>query len=499
MKNLAPKGSLGLSYLDLTGCSRIKAGFLHSVSPSFHFSDVSESFHGFTNRSDESSLRFKAILFETHTNATKNIQRLARGRKSREGEVKTRKLEWAGIHLIPKSQAIVRGHIQRKLWKEKINKREKNIAATKLEAVWRGQVDRKIVSKIIEGKLDLAVRSKLATTIQCSYRGYKGRDIRKKLRVGLARKNLVTLKTQAKYLRAAMVLQRFFRGEQSRALVFKMMVAHEEANMAKLRKDKSALVIQRVTRGMRGRIATKQTRSNQELYEYNWYHARKIQTMWRGLKGQERWRVQRAVVEQVRRSRIALYIQRFWRGLKGREGVAMAKSAESLRRRECRSAIIIQKHYRGRFQGAFWVRKMKEDRKQQNGAGLIQRCFRGCKGRAFHSALEALKQKIGPLRMKLLVSRKELATVRESLSIVSQNLAEKEMHMEILGNELSVIHQTKAKYWDTDQITGTPQRFVTELVKVSFNVCVWRKSDILDSLLFLYMSSRPYSVKNPFN
>ncbi len=88
----------GLSYLGLTGCSKVEEDFLEIIEPRFKFSTLkcSETFVGFTPRRAEHELRKLAQLRHDQLMGAILIQRHVRGMLVRVGEYKRRREEWAG-------------------------------------------------------------------------------------------------------------------------------------------------------------------------------------------------------------------------------------------------------------------------------------------------------------------------------------------------------------------------------------------------------------------
>lgn len=469
VKNLVPIGSAGLSYLNLSGCKQIEQGFIYNIAPSFRFSVVSDSFLGFIPRLDESTLRVKAKVFEINTSAAIKMQRCTRGWITREGKVKRRKIDWTIEHKLPQLQALVRGGIQRRAFRKERQNRLQSMAAARISAGWRGSQSRRLVKYLIASNEELAQKKVLAAAAQKIYRGYRGRIAAKELLFASARRRLEVAKEHARRSNAAVEIQRIARVAQSRVLLRRLIAKHEDEKRIRMEQWESVLLIQRIYRGMQGRAISKQVRFSRETFEAQWYLAREIQRVWRGLVGREHAKFQSKKIDEQHKNDAAIMSQRIWRGYKTRDKITIAKSIERLREREIESALALQRIYRGKQgqQKAEQVRaQLKEEQSRFQAAILIQRCFRGYKGRTRFSVLQAAMEIIRPLRAELKQRKIELGEVRKEVTSSRDFLAASQKNATLLEKEVAVVQKTKSKHWDSNQITGTPQRFVTELLKV---------------------------------
>lgn len=469
IKGLVPIGPTGLSHLDLSGCHRIKKAFVYNMAPSFHFSIVSDSFLGFCPKVEEATLRIKANVTEINTKAAINMQRCTRGWIARAGEVKLRKIDWAAAHKLPHVQACIRGSIQRRAFQDAVLEKRQKKASTQIAAAWRGLKSRRSVQLMIASKLELKQKEILAGVAQRIYRGHQGRVASRMIRLAATRKILEVAKQQARWLKAAEVIQRFMRGAQSRVLLQYLKRKLSEEKKMELDRWQSALLLQRIFRGMQGRVLVKLVRQDREAFEVQWYLVREVQRVWRGLGGRALAKVQEQKIRERHRQKAATKIQRLWRGYKTRDKIAIAQSIERMRKREQLSALTLQRIYRGKQgqQKAEEVRtRLKEEQSRLQAAALIQRCFRGYNGRTLFHVLKLAMEKIRPLRAEIIQRKRELDGLRNELISAADNLAVSQRNTTMLEKEVAVVQKTKSKYWDSDQVTGTPQRFLTELLKV---------------------------------
>jgi len=280
-------------------------------------------------------------------------------------------------------------------------------------------------------------------------------------------------KVQATWEKTAIVAQRIMRGHKERKDIEKLRRNQEQKRFEMSKKESCALHLQRIKRGLEGRRIAEQIRSDRERFEKCWLCTRHIQSIWRGMKGRERYRLLATLKKQEQMIAAALDMQRIWRGRQGKQAAMIAKSIERLQAKEKNSAITIQRIYRG---------KMGYDKSRQRRMFIflqqtrtdasikIQRIFRGHKGRenfAVAIALRSLEHKARPLYSLLENEGGEIKRHQDAQVGVKRALEEAKNAVSKLEKEIAILNHTNAKYWDSDQITGTPQRYVTGLLRVS--------------------------------
>jgi hypothetical protein len=308
------------------------------------------------------------------------IQRLYRGWKGRK-DASLKRIEQANERLRQaKIQAI------------------KEVAAIKIQRVYRGYCGRNIAIDLFYGKQARlrrrALEDRKRRIIQRIVRGFLGRC--------RAEHRREEIRNYQKRWYCARELQRAYRGHVARVYTNYL------RRMAWLQKqNESALQIQRVYRGYRGRLLFAVAAALRILRSKQQFYALEIQRFLRGCMGRYYFKLHRDRVYFYRKQvRCAIHIQRIYRGHKGREAYAIEKELQEM----------------------------------------------DSKARPLIKHLQDLEEQANNYR-------KLIARLESMEKILHENLFE-------IERELEHCMLTTNKYTDSSRINNTPQRFLTKFLKV---------------------------------
>ncbi|GMH96083.1 hypothetical protein TrVE_jg13687 [Triparma verrucosa] len=463
-------GCTGIGYLNVTDCKLISRRFLMRLINDMQFSDPAHTYFGYQPKPDADELRRKAQELQEMGLAATDIQRVIRGTLAR-GGVKEIKRAHIIKYQLPKAQAWVRGFLRRRKWQKVLRKRLEHWAASHIRASWRGLQDRRFVKKMLAVKSKYDLREEKSVDIQRLIRGHWGRKAMQAVRDEVARLQLAQAQVRARRERAATAIQRTRRGFASRLITEEMRAERERMRALEKLRIKCARKIQRVMRGMFGRNIARAARAAKELFELQWVMARKLQAAWRGKLGRDKARTLRDFKEYQLMTHSAILIQKTWKGYRGKYMGKVAASLAGLRNLEVIAARKIQSCFRAR-QGRE-AAKAKRDLMahtlmRMRAVQVCQRVFRGHKGReksAVQRALKGLEHKAIPLYNKLSKEKGELEIVKEKITALTEVLHPREKDTQELRKEITLIARSKAKFWDSERISGAPQRFMTDWLR----------------------------------
>jgi len=480
-------GCTGIGYLNVSNCKAISRRFLMHLIKDLQFSDPAHTYFGYQPKPDADELRRKAKELQEMERCAISVQRVIRGTLARGGVKEIRRAHVIKYQL-PKAQAWVRGYLRRKKWHKVLRKRLEHWAASLIRATWRGLLDRRFVRRMLHVKEDYDMRDRTSVHVQRLFRGHVGRKIMQAVRDEIARLQLAEAQRRARLERAATIIERSRRGYVARRFAEELRLERERLRALERLRIKSARKIQRICRGYIGRGIAKSKRAEKEFVELQWRCARKLQACWRGKLGRDKARTLREFREFQRQTLAATKIQSAWRAFRGRHLGKVAASLAGLRELEQTAARRIQSCFRAK-QGRELAKEkrdaMAETLKRMRAVLVCQRVFRGHKGReksAVQRALRGLEHKAKPLYAKLKKEQLELETVKEKIEFTTGVLEPLANDTKELEKEIALIMRSKAKFWDSDRISGAPQRFVTDWLKIRLDEQIAGSRDRVEEL-----------------
>lgn len=374
---------------------------------------------------------------------------------------------------MPKFQAQFRRRQQVEKYANLLKQRNERIAAQTVQKAFKDcKWNRYYGGRLKEHQLRRRA-IKAAMTIQRCYRGHIGKLIASDHKRMYESKILQEKKYNAKCLCAATFIQRIARGNQARSLSREMQLSSEISRREQTRRVYSTITLQRMARGLIGRVTVRRLWREYDLTEERWYRARQIQCAYRVAIARMMFKRLCYLKKIKTHHREALKLQSLWRSRVARKRVKMIRGLSNLRRLERFSCIQIQRAYRG-MKGRMVSRerksKLREAQMQWNAAIFIQKLYRGYKGReeAFvEMHLEANKWKARPLRSQIKEHGENISTAETSLFESKQHEQEESFILDEMIKELKTISASPNDYVDSTIVNGVLQRCTKSLVTVS--------------------------------
>eukprot|EP00603_Paraphysomonas_imperforata_P000764 CAMPEP_0114414434 /NCGR_PEP_ID=MMETSP0103-20121206/1386_1 /TAXON_ID=37642 ORGANISM="Paraphysomonas imperforata, Strain PA2" /NCGR_SAMPLE_ID=MMETSP0103 /ASSEMBLY_ACC=CAM_ASM_000201 /LENGTH=535 /DNA_ID=CAMNT_0001582575 /DNA_START=70 /DNA_END=1678 /DNA_ORIENTATION=+ len=378
---------------------------------------------------------------------------------------KERRRIWIVARAIPKYQALYRGYKVKLKFLMFRNMMARRIQ-TKFRKFWQAMelYRRQRSVRIAKKKLHSAIQ------IQRVYWGMKGRHRAIDRRNELANIQMEEARVQAKKEVMAIVIQCAFQIMKAR---MRMAALKEERRLRLIREaqeDFAARIIQRVDRGRVGRKRAAYMRWLKAHQALMWRSAREVQRVYRGHVARLLANRLRAERDHRIRMAAACVLQCFWRQCRAKMIVAILKALDVMRKKQNFNALEIQRVYRGykaRVEIAAMISEMKQHLHMIRSIKLIQRVFRGHKGREIAEVERALKKMEGQTKPLIALLRDlEEEGIRHTkhshLLEGKMELAEREIYE--IKRELEYATRTTAKFTDSSRVNGIPQQATSELV-----------------------------------
>ena len=475
-----------LSSLNLTKCERIcqsasKDNFLHSVVFQMPFAEISShsQYFGFKPKPNEESLRNKASLLSRQINAAVILQSLFRGALVRHNILRRRRLEYVILNILPKIQACFRGYLQRRIWKYTLENKRQSLATIVFQKYWRGLICRRYFQTLIMCEHNHRREETNSIIIQRVYRGYSGRLAAKITLNHIVKLRLLEAKTKARLEKLVVLMQSNFRRKKQQEKFKKNLLQRKQEHERNYQCRVSVLRIQSVHRGYKARKLARNRKEELELIKLRVFHACKIQGIWRGKKVRKIIEAARKKESDERRIlKASIDIQRYWRVYLDKCFLDSLRNEKYYQIAKEKAARVLQRLYRGRVGRSVAVaaRALWKDQFIKNNVAIsIQRVFRGHKEREmvimYRSIRHLEEVQAKPLYKYLEVteiSLKENQSKQIRLKLTLKKIVDKLVFLE---KEIDLMTHSKQKYWDSDIISLTPQRFPIMMVKVR-NTCV---------------------------
>lgn len=459
-----------LLHLDLTGCLNIQPLFIYRIASHMPFSNVSQSFLGFEAKNNAAELMLQQEHFVTKNASVSLLQRVVRGFLVRAGEVHKMRTTKKYALVMPFIQALSRGFLGRLRYREELTIARANRGTSLIQLRWRCHRLRQKVSKKICDKETLTRRIKSTASVQRVYRGYcYGRRVTREAKQEKTRRELAEAKRNTCQMMASTTIQRSMKC----ALARKKIKHLKEINRFQIERQKviccHATVIQKAERCRRSKIIAavlKEEKGNQKLREKK---VTTVQATWR----RKRYRQIRYQENERRLKGSALQIQYIWRQHQSNLKFYKFRAQITAISKQKKSAIDkLQRLGRGRAARSI-VQRMRLSKEYELlsivACQKIQRMFQYYLCR---EKLQVLRDTAHiECRMKVLfpkfqVSTNELQGLDSTIIALTAKVASSEKEISELERELRLMEETGSKYWDSDRISGTPQRFLTSVLYV---------------------------------
>jgi len=464
----------GLGYLNLNGCKKVGRRFLMNLITRLKFSEPAHEYYGYQPRPDADELRAEMEALNRRVMAALTMQRVLRGRAARKIAWRLRR-EWIIKHRLTQVQANIRRYIHRKRFLREWEAYMRDQKAARIQAAWRAFVDRRAAQRLEEARLQRLAEEKSGLLAQRIFRGHQSRQVVQQLRDEKARNNMEEAKVQARLELAAVMIQKYFRSHK--ALLLRQDLLREKRRKLRLEKRRlqAAILMQRQWRIVPAKGVLKHLKEEKARKELEWKCARKIQAAYRMRMARIVMQALAAERERQRVERAAIMVQTHWRAMRARFMAKVARTARMLREKERRAAVRVQAAWRGKV-GRRLARERKEmvelQRLRERSALAIQRVFRGHKGRErweVCQAVDRLADQAAPLTRKQAQLGEVLEGLRGELAKIDEMAEPRKQKLRFLETEVKKVLDTKAVWYDSSSISGTPQRYLTKYLQVQLS------------------------------
>ena len=382
---------------------------------------------------------------------------------------------------MPKFQAQFRRRQQVKKYANLLIQRNERIAAQTVQKAFKDYKWNRYYGGRLKEHQSQRRAIKAAMVIQRCYRGHIGKLIASDLKHIYEKSMLKEKQHNAKCLWAATIIQRIARGTRARSLSQAMQLSSDTCGREQIRRVSSSITLQRMARGLIGRATARQLWREYDLTEVQWYRARQIQCAYRVAKARILFKRLCYLKEITSHHREAFKLQSLWRSRAARQRVRMIRGLCDLRRLERFSCLQIQKMYRG-MKGRMLSRErrsqLRKAQMQWNAATFIQKLYRGREEAFVETHLEANEWKAKPLRSHIKEHDENISTAEASLFESKQHEQEESLLVVEMIKELKTISASPNNYVDSTIVSGVLQRCAKSLVTVSIKIVAFTVLDL---------------------
>lgn len=465
-------GVTSLTTLKLDGNPRIETKTVAMLgAKGLEFAQLATEWFGFRPKNNAAGLIIAKERWRFESIQALKIQSAMR-RKMAWAKYKERRRLWIVARAVPKYQALFRGYkvkLEFLKFKEfKYQNKMANRIQTKFRKFYQAMelYRRQRTLRINKKKLHSAIQ------IQRVYWGMKGRHRTIDRRNEIANERLQDARHQAEREINAIKIQCAFQIMRSRQRITQQKELIRLRLIQRAKEDAATRKLQRMERGRMGRKRAAYIRWLKAHNAMLWHCAREVQRAYRGHVA----RLMRDRLRAERDHRIAMaaatQLQCFWRICRAKMLVAILRALFVMRKKKNFNALEIQRCWRGkvaRVEIKAMMSEMKAHQKVLISIQLIQKIFRGHKGREIAEVERALKKMEGqtkPLLAMLRDLEEEGIKHTKHAHLLEGKMAISENEIYEIKRELDYATRTTAKFTDSSRVNGIPQRFLTKYLVV---------------------------------
>jgi hypothetical protein len=470
-------GISGLTTLKLDGNQKISSRTLiaYSSGPQrLEFANISQQWFGFEPKKDAENLILLKERNRVLTAMALKIQCMIR-RKIAYRVYREKRRIWIVNRAIPKFQALYRGVVVRRRYLEYKRGKMRHAMATRIQRNFKRYLEVVKRYRMFRATRIHGMKVASAKLIQRMYWGLKGRKRAIERRNEIANERLEIARVQAVKESQAIVIQCAWHICRARMRTRELKEIIRQRRIVEARKQRMALIIQRVERGRKGRKKAKYVRWLKRKKAMMWRMSREIQRVYRGHVG----RLIAARERELRWLRIinqkATILQCFWRTMRAKMIVAILRALKILRAKQYHNAREIQRVFRG-MQVRIKMDKLRADMSDKILRILsvikIQKIFRGHKGREIaevERALKASEEQARPLYGLLRELEEDGIKETKNSNRLEGLISRTEHEIKEIIRELDQATRTTSKFTDSNRVNGIPQRFLTKYLIVRLN------------------------------
>lgn len=463
-------GCTRLVTLDLTACPRVGSSFVRDLATELPFVRQAERWLGFEPLPEHRTLIAFTERWRIETDAAITMQRLARGAAARrrvQAMRFVRECEAAASRL----QRSWRAYRARRGAQAAIEAQKQERSARRVQRVWRGSKGRSEARRLAAEVHALAARRRAAVAVQRRYRGLCGRREARRRAVAREEARELELIHHQQLVRAALRVQQAWRANRARGEAALLREARRQAQAWLRHRHAMATRVQARWRGLLGRRAAQARREELWRQQRREAAALDVQRAYRGMRGRRIAAARRAVRLARRREEAALKLQSAYRAHLARRTAMSMRALHALREAEVAAAQLLQRVWRGVMarQMATRIREEQElQRRRAAGALALQRVYRGHRSReeaAVRRAVKAIEHRTKPLRDEIQRLIGERTAVEADVDRTRQALRKAEARVQDIAEELADVRKVRRKYYDSDKLSGVPQRYLTAFLR----------------------------------
>lgn len=338
-------GCSRLTTLRLDGCHKCTKPFVQAIAAELPFVEFAEGWYGLQALEDAEERIRLTELRREQVAAAVAMQRLWRGTSARQ-QYEAMRLRARQEIAAVSCQKVVRGWMGRRVAYRRKAALNMEEAALVLQCAWRGY----------KGRCKMARRRRLwmirqnqnlaATMIQALWRGYCGRLEYERRRMVMFRRLQEESAEKSKRDRAARVIQGNYRIHMARVFMDRLKLAVKEAARVYAIEDRAARKLQRIFRGHTDRQKVVRLRAFLAQQKMMQDAALCIQCCARRYFAYNVANELRRLAQERLEYRSIRLLQRVWRGSRGRHIMAVMRSLEQLRQLEAAAVLKIQGRWR---------------------------------------------------------------------------------------------------------------------------------------------------------
>ena len=438
------------------------------------FANISQKWYGYEPKKDANELIQAKELLRYQTSHIILLQCLVRQHQAYQRYLSLRQ-KWLINKTIPRVQALFRGLIERKKYNLLKNKLLKEQMSIRIQRTWRRYFIKLQQYLLQRNHRILLLKIKSSIIIQRNYWKMLGIKKVQELRNKIANERLEQAKEQAIKEMKVIQIQSLWHVYSAKQKMKQIKYQLFQQKLLEARSEMASRVIQRIQRGYHGRKIAKYQKWLAAKKILMWHKSLLLQRIYRGHVG----RLKAHAAREERWKRIcwqkAITLQCFWRTMRSKMFVAILRALQLLRTKQFYNATEIQRVYRGycvRREMDELRRKLMEQLRRVLAAIVIQRIFRGHKGREIAEVERALKEsemKAKPLYNLLRDLEEEGIKLTKDCSKLEGVIEHTEKEIHELTRELDHAMKTTSKFTDSSRVNGIPQRFLTKYLIVRLN------------------------------
>jgi hypothetical protein len=465
-------GVTSLTTLKLDGNDRIETKTVAMIgAKGLEFAQLANEWLGFRPKNNAAGLIIAKEKWRWETSNALKIQSAMR-RKMAWAVYREKRRIWIVARAIPKYQALYRGYKVKLEFLKFKEFKYRNVMARRIQTKFRKFYQ---AMELYRRQRSLRIEKKKlhsALQIQRVYWGMVGRHRAIDRRNELANTRLEEAQHQAERESMAIVIQCAFQIMKARMRITQVKEMHRLRLLRAAQEDRAARLIQRVDRGRVGRKRAAYVRWLKAHNAWLWACAREVQRVYRG-------HVKRLLVNKLRAERdhrirmaAATVLQCFWRCCRAKMIVAILRALDVMRKKQNFNALEIQRCWRGkvaRVKIAAMLDEMRAHLHLLRSVQLIQKLFRGHKGREIAEVERALKKMEGQTKPLLALLRdleEEGIQHTKKAHMLEGKMEMSEQEIYEIKRELEYATRTTAKFTDSSRVNGIPQRFLTKYLIV---------------------------------